>query len=470
MSNPFNFFCKIDSITLILQNPIKSVKLDQILNCEGFMKPEMSKHFNDRKPSAIRLAQIKFSERTDKTLPVNTAIGNVSLPVHSAISERMFNLNKKESPFSKGVVKYTATVGMKETNDAFLNIIASSGFSTDNLYSQITNGGSQAMEMVLLGVCGEAGSNEKPLLLIDAAYTNYNAMAKRVGRKTVSVSRTLKETGEFSLPSIEEIEAVILKEKPGAMVVIPYDNPTGQFYNQESINRLAEICVKHNIWMISDEAYRELFYTGEKTSSIWGVTDNEVPGIEGRRISIETSSKVWNGCGLRIGALITDCKDFHEKCVAECTADLCANAIGQYIFGALAEEDHKKLGQWYKKQRDYYRHMLVTLTKEFKELLPGVIVSNPDASLYSVIDVRNIVDENFNALDFVLFCAQRGKVIINDEELTLLVAPMAGFYSLPEGAVNPGRTQMRIAYVETPERMSLVPRLFNELLKQYKNL
>lgn len=433
------------------------------------MKPEMSAHFNERKPSAIRLAQIKFSERSDNTKSLNTAIGNVSLPIHKAISERMFNLSKNDSPFSEGIVKYTATVGMKETNDAFLNIIASSGFETGALYSQITNGGSQAMEMVLLGVCGDAGSGERPLLLIDAAYTNYNAMAKRVGRRTVSVSRTLKENGEFSLPSIKEIEEVIVREKPGALVIIPYDNPTGQFYNKESIVKLAEICVKHNIWIISDEAYRELFYTGENTSSIWGITDKEVPGIEGRRISIETSSKVWNGCGLRIGALITDRKDFHEKCVAECTADLCANAIGQYVFGALAKEDHKALNKWYKKQRDYYRGMLVSLTEGFKELMPDVIVSNPDASLYSVLDVRKVVDDKFNSMDFVLYCAQKGKVLIDGKDLTLLVAPMAGFYSLPEGAFNPGRTQMRIAYVESPENMALVPILFKELLKQYLN-
>lgn len=433
------------------------------------MQPELSRHFSGRKPSAIRLAQIKFAERKDKTIPVNTAIGNVSLPLHPAISKRMFNLDGKNSPFREGVVKYTATVGTEEANNAFLNIIASSGFETKGLYSQITNGGSQAMELVILGVCGDAGKEDKPLLLIDAAYTNYNAMAARVGRKTVSVTRQLQEDGSFTLPSEKDIEEVIAREKPSAMVVIPYDNPTGQFYSQESMNRLAELCVKHNIWMISDEAYRELFYTGGKTSSIWGITDREVPGIEGRRISIETSSKVWNGCGLRIGALITDRKDFHEKSVAECTADLCANAIGQYMFGALADEKHDDLKKWYDSQREYYRSMLVTLTDGFKELLPGVIVSNPDASLYSVVDVRNLVDEKFNAQDFVLYCAQEGKVDLDGEELTLLVAPMAGFYGLPAGAPNPGRTQMRIAYVETPGRMAQVPALFARLLKQFQN-
>ena len=84
-----------------------------------------------------------------------------------------------------------------------------------------------------------------------------------------------------------------------------------------------KLCVKHNLWIISDEAYRELAYEqGKETSSIWALTDKDVPGIEGRRISLETASKVWNACGLRIGAIITDNKWCYEKSVAEYTANL----------------------------------------------------------------------------------------------------------------------------------------------------
>ena len=120
-------------------------------------EPKLSKHTESRKPSAIRMAQIEFMKRTDDVEAINTAIGNVSLPIYPAIQKRMFNLNAADSPFHKGVVKYTPSVGMKETNQAFLNIIASSGFNTDGLYSMITDGGSQSMELVLLAVCGPAG-------------------------------------------------------------------------------------------------------------------------------------------------------------------------------------------------------------------------------------------------------------------------------------------------------------------------
>lgn len=434
------------------------------------MKPIMSRHFQGRKPSAIRLAQIEFAKRTDSVIAINTAIGNVSLPMHPAMVQRMLNLAASDSPFKEGVVKYTATVGLSETNQAVLNIIASSGFKTEGLYSQITDGGSQAMELVIVGCCGPAGSQQKPLLLIDAAYTNYMSMAERTGRSIVSFTRYLDDRGKFTLPDLAQVDKLMTEHKPGALVVIPYDNPTGHFIDHNTMIELARLCVKHNMWMISDEAYRELYYVDQAPVSIWGLSEHDVAGITGRRISIETSSKVWNACGLRIGALVTDNSEFHQRAIAENTAALCSNAIGQYIFGALARESHEDLKQWYAKQRKYYFGMLNDLTEQLKQKLPGVIVSSPDASIYSVVDVRNIARSGFDAVDFVMWCASQGKVAIDGINTTLLVAPMAGFYNVATGEQNPGKTQMRIAYVETPENMKKVPQLFAELFNQYQKL
>lgn len=431
-------------------------------------QPVMSDHFKNRKPSPIRVAQLKYLERNDGTEDVNVAIGNVSLPMHPAMIDRMRRLGDPESPFKDGVVRYTITAGRPETREAFLNILASCGCPTDGLEVQITDGGSAGMEIAVLGCCGAPGKNERPLLLIDAAYTNYKAFANRLGRSTVSVCRTLGEDGKFTLPSVEEIDAVIEKHKPAALVVIPFDNPTGQFYPQETLVALARLCVKHNMWLISDEAYRELQYTDEPTSSVWAITEHEVPGIKGRRIGIETSSKIWNACGLRVGAIVTDNHDFHVQGVAEYTANLCAPAIGQWIFGALAHEKHDDLRTWYGHQRDYYRKMLFSFTSDLKEQLPGVIVSSPDAAIYSVIDVRNIAKPGFDALDFTVYCGGEGAVEMGGKRLTLLAAPMAGFYSAGPGTPNPGKTQMRISYVEPPERMALVPPLFAELFRQYE--
>jgi aspartate aminotransferase len=430
--------------------------------------PKMSAQFESRKPSVIRMAQIKFDERNDGTEAINVAIGNVSLPMYPAMTKRMFALDADGSPFKDGVVKYSATAGTQECVDAFMNVIASSGFDTSKLHGHITEGGSQGMELLITGVCGPAGTDEDPLLLIDAAYTNYKTLCDRLGRATCSIQRTLGDDGKFSLPDVAEIERVIEEHEPKAVVVIPFDNPTGQYYDVEAMKGLAELAVKHDLWLVSDEAYRELYYTGGECTSIWGVTDAEVPGIEGRRISIETTSKVWNACGLRIGALVTDDPVFHRQAIAEHTVSLCSSVIGQYVFGALAHEDHATLKAWYAKQREYYKGMLFDFTTNMKSALDGVIVSSPDAALYSVVDVKNCVADGFDALEFVLWCAQKGSVEVDGKAVTVLTAPMAGFYSVPAGAPNPGRTQMRLAYVETPERMAKIPAILAELLRIYE--
>ena len=429
--------------------------------------PRLSALFQARRPSMIRMAQIRFDERRDGTEAINVAIGNVALPMHPALVERMFHLDGPDSPFRDGVVKYSATSGMPETIDAFLNVLAASGIDTSGLHAHVTEGGTQAMELMLCGVCGPAGSDEAPLLLIDPAYTNYKTLAERLGRATCSVQRSLGEDGKFSLPDMAEIERVIADRRPGALLVIPFDNPTGQFYTRDEMTALARLAVKHDLWLVSDEAYRELCYTGEPVTSVWSLTEDEVPGITGRRIGIETASKVWNGCGLRIGALVTDNADFHRQAIAEHTVSLCSSVIGQWIFGALAHVDHAALRDWFARQREYYRGMLQAFTDGLRAALPGVIVSRPEAALYSVIDVRNLVPDDFEAVDFVMWCASEGAVERDGRRWTVLTAPMRGFYSLPAGVPNPGRTQMRVAYVEPPERMGMVAEIFAELLEKY---
>ena len=434
--------------------------------------PQLSAHMAARQPSAIRVASIKFAQRTDATKALNVAIGNVSLPMHKAMAERLAVLGQTGSPLGDGIVRYTATVGTDECISAFKSVIAASlpsarAADAEKLHVQITDGGSQAMELLILACCGAPGSDELPLLLIDAAYTNYLAFAERLGRKVVSVRRELTPDGRFPLPDLATLEAAFEKHRPGAAVIIPFDNPTGALYRREDLITLGRLCVKHNCWLVSDEAYRELHYTGEETPSVWALSDHDVPGIEGRRLGIETASKVWNACGLRIGALVTDSALLHAQCVAENTASLCPSTIGQSVFGALGAEKREDLQAWFAQQRAYYKPMVEGFHNSMKEALPGCIVSRPEASIYSVIDVRSMVDERFDSLEFVLWCASVGKVETDDGPMTLLVAPMGGFYDTSEFPDNPGRTQFRVAFVEPPAVMAKVPTLFAKLFRQY---
>lgn len=434
-------------------------------------EPQMSHYYKNKKPSGVRMANLKFEKREDQVDLINGAIGNVSLPMHPKMIERLHHIGQPGSGFEEGIVKYAETSGHPETKAAFRNVIAQLDFDVSNLEVLVTDGGSLAMEIALLGICGEPGKDEKPLLMFDPSYTNYNSLANRIGRKTVTVARQFSEEGHFTFPEVEEIEAVIKREQPGGILVIPYDNPTGQMMDAEVLKAIAELCVKHNLWLLSDEAYRGLFYNEERELiSIWGLTDKEVPGIEGRRISIETTSKVWNACGLRIGAVITDNAMFYQQAVAEYTNNLCANSIGQYIFGAIAYESKEELNDWMATQRTYYKNISERMYLAFKELNPAYIVSQPEASIYMVVDVRNVVKPGFDSEDFVSYCAEKGSMLLNGVPTTLLLTTMPGFYHPIKGELNLGKTQIRISFCETMEKLHQIPLVFKDLLEQYEEL
>ena len=172
---------------------------------------------------------------------------------------------------------------------------------------------------------------------------------------------------------------------------------------------------------MSDEAYRGLNYKNHHDSvSIWSLSNKIVPDIEGRRISIESSSKVWNACGLRIGGLVTDNKIFNEKSIFEYTANLSANSIGQEIFGVLAKEKTENLKKWIYDQKEYYFKLMKQLRTDLLREIPGLIVSDPESSIYIMIDFKNIVNEKFDSKDFIQFCASKGRVEYKNKFYTLL--------------------------------------------------
>ena len=426
------------------------------------MKPKLSNHFKTRSPSAIREAQIVFSNRADKNEVdiINLAIGNISLPMHPAMIQKMKDLGN--TSFSDGIVKYTPTIGTDNARVAFLKILSSLDIETRDILCNITDGGSAAMELMLLGVCGP--NSIQPIMLLDPAYTNYVDFSKRLSIPIITNERKLKNNGSFENLDLEKIKELIRIERPAGLVVIPYDNPSGQYIEKTILIELSKICVKNNIWIISDEAYRTLYYgDNSNISSIWNISESEVKGITGRRISIESSSKVWNACGLRIGALMTDNLDFHEKSTSEYTANLSANALGQEIFGVLKDETKENLVLWYKSQQNYYKKIMLKLREDLKNQIPGLIISKPQAAIYFIIDFKNIVGQKFDSVLFTKYCAEKGKVKIKNRSYSILLAPMKSFYQ----DRNLGRTQMRLAVVEPPEKMNLTAEVLKILFLDF---
>jgi len=429
------------------------------------MSPSISDHYGKREPSSIRKAQILFQSRQDcsNIEVINLAIGNISLPMHPAMLSRLKGIGEPDSPFAKGVVQYTSSEGTAECKTAILNSINAelSLNIPQNINCVITDGGSQAMELMLLGVSGTSGG--EPIMVIDPLYTNYVEFAKRLSIPMVSLERNSNSDGSFGNLDSTKIRKIISKENPNGILIIPADNPTGLQMSQNTINEIAKICVEEDIWLVSDEAYRNIYFSGSGPSSIWQISNTDVPGILGRRISIESVSKVWNACGLRIGALVTDNKMMYQKVRSEYTANLCANVIGQYVFGAVAQMSSDEIIDWYSSQRVYYSKAIISLIKELKEELPGIILSSPGAAIYIVLDFKNITPSDFNVSKFIEYCSLNGKIKIKRKYYTLLLSPMKGFYNQK----FKGEKQARIALVEQESKIRMVPKILSRLLENY---
>ncbi len=418
-----------------------------------------------REPSSIRRAQISYGSRLDisEVSVINLAIGNISLPMHPVMIARAKDLLSDNSPFKNGVVRYSSSEGTKECTDAIIQSI-NAELTVDmskDIHCVVTDGGSQAMELMLLGVCDSHG--DKPILYIDPLYTNYSEFSKRLSISSVSFNRSLNENGFFSEIDITRLRNQLEKDKPNGILIIPSDNPTGQQISRKSIIEIAQLCVEKDIWLISDEAYRNIYFTKNGPTSIWNISKIDVPGIVGRRISIESVSKVWNACGLRIGALVTDNENMYKKVRSEYTANLCANVIGQYIFSSVANLNSTEIVSWYNSQRNYYLKIIDELVLDFGKVLPGLIISKPQAAIYIVLDFKNIVPINFNISDFIDYCACHGRCNIDSKVYTLLLAPMTGFYA---DSIT-GSKQARIALVENEDKMKIVPELLSKLLESF---
>ena len=130
---------------------------------KSIKKPVLSNYFRNKKPSDVRLGSLKFAKREDNVELVNCAIGNVTLPMYPKMMERLVNMGQVGYGFSDGVVKYEITTGHPETIAAFKNVLTQQGFETEDLYVQVTDGASMAMQVAMLGICGEPGVDDKPL-------------------------------------------------------------------------------------------------------------------------------------------------------------------------------------------------------------------------------------------------------------------------------------------------------------------
>lgn len=337
------------------------------------------------------------------------------------------------------IYEYALSEGNLNYRTALNNYYHSLGFTdltTDNFI--VTNGGSEALNFAISTLCDDGDE----VIIPEPYYANYNGFASSFNVNVVAVSSTI-ETG-FALPPVEDFEEKIT-DKTRAILICNPGNPTGYLYTREELQKLADIAKKHDIVIISDEVYREYVYDGKQQISMF-----EFPEIAENCIIIDSESKRYSMCGVRIGFMVTRSKKIHDAAMLFAQARLSPVLLGQIAAAAAHEND----SEYILKVRSEYTHRRNVLV-DLLNGIPGVICPKPKGAFYCAVELP--VDDTDKFAQWLL------ESYSNNNE-TIMVAPMSGFYSDPEL----GRKQVRIAYVLKEEDLRRSVELLSDALQKYK--
>jgi aspartate aminotransferase len=272
-------------------------------------------------------------------------------------------------------------------------------------------------------------------------YANYNGFATTAGIKIIPVTSYIDN--DFALPPISELEKKITSKTRGIIICNP-NNPTGYLYSREELFRLKDIVKKHDLYLISDEAYRDFCYDGAEHFSAM-----KLEGIENNVVLVDSISKRYSECGVRIGALVSRNKDVISTALKFAQARLSPPAIGQVVGEASVEtppEYFRQVNREYTDRRDF---MVNALNK-----MSGVYCPRPKGAFYTV--VRLPVDDSDKFAQWLLEEFEyKGQ--------TVMVAPASGFYSTP----GSGKNEVRIAYVLKIDDLKNAMETLAEALKAY---
>ena len=337
------------------------------------------------------------------------------------------------------VLEYSLSEGNLEYRTALKDYYHTLGFTdltTDNFV--VANGGSEALNFAISTLCDDGDE----VIIPEPYYANYNGFTSNYNVKVVAIPSTI-ETG-FALPPIEDFEKKIT-DKTRAIIICNPGNPTGYLYTREELQKLAEIAVKHDIVIISDEVYREYVYDGKQQVSMLAF-----PELGENCIVIDSESKRYSMCGVRIGCLVTRSKKIRDAAVLFAQARLSPVLFGQVAATAAHQDD----AAYIMKVRSEYtkrRNLLVDLLNG----IPGVLCPKPKGAFYCVAELP--VDDTEKFAQWLLEKYEHKKE-------TVMVAPMGGFYSDPDL----GKKQVRIAYVLKEEDLKRSVELLNDALQKYR--
>lgn len=301
----------------------------------------------------------------------------------------------------------------------------------------ITSGGSEAVLFAFMA-CLDPGDE---IIVPEPSYANYMAFAISAGARIVTVPSSI-ETG-FALPSVEEFERLITPRTKGILICNP-NNPTGYLYTQREMDALRDIVKRHDLFLFSDEVYREFCYTGAPYISAF-----HLPGIEDQVVLIDSVSKRYSECGIRIGALITKNPEVRKAVMKFCQARLSPPLLGQIVAEASIDATPEYMLMTYNDYVDRRKFLIDGLNR-----IPGVYSPIPMGAFYTVVSLP--VDD---ADRFCRWCLEE----FSFEGATVFMAPASGFYSTP----GRGKNEVRMAYVLNRDDLGHALRVLAEALKAY---
>ncbi len=304
----------------------------------------------------------------------------------------------------------------------------------------ITTGGSEAVLFAFMS-CLDPGDE---IIVPEPSYANYMAFAISAGAKIVTVPSTIDDG--FELPPVEKFEALISPRTKGILICNP-NNPTGYLYTMKEMLQIRDLVKRHDLFLFSDEVYREFCYTGAPYISAL-----HLPGIENNVVLIDSVSKRYNECGIRVGALITKNAAL-RKCVMKfCQARLSPPLVGQIVAEASIDASPDYMLATYNEYVERRKFPVDRINR-----IPGCYTPIPMGAFYTV--VRLPVDD---ADDFCRWCLEE----FDYEGQTVFMAPASGFYTTP----GLGRDEVRIAYVLNREELGRAMTVLEHALAAYAEL
>lgn len=373
--------------------------------------PHISERAIEMPSSPIRkLAPLATAaqERGIKVYHLN--IGQPDLPTPQEGLDVLKNIDRK-------ILEYSPSQGFRSYREKLTHYYEKFDIHLDADDIIITSGGSEAVLFAFLS-CLNPGDE---IIVPEPAYANYMAFAISAGAKIRTIATTIEEG--FALPKVEQFEALI-NERTRAILICNPNNPTGYLYTRREMNQIHDLVKKYDLYLFSDEVYREFIYTGSPYISAC-----HLEGIEQNVVLIDSVSKRYSECGIRIGALITKNVEVRNAVMKFCQARLSPPLIGQLIAEASLEATHEYSLEVYDEYVERRKCLIDGLNR-----IPGVYSPIPMGAFYTVAKLP--VDD---AEKFCEWCLSE----FSHEGHTVMMAPAAGFYTTP-GA---GKNQVRIAYV-----------------------